>query len=263
MKISLITASYNSEDYIEDCIRSIDSQSYSNIEHIIIDGGSSDNTLDKIKRNKSLSRSYITELDNGIYDALNKGLKLASGEIIGILNSDDIYSSKYIIEKVIKIFQNHPEIGGVYGDLSYIGENNQVIRYWRSSKFKKKSLKYGWMPPHPTLFIRQEWYKKTGIFDPKLRISADYKKILQIFSNKDFKSFYIHETLVYMRIGGASNANFRAIFLKICEDWKVLREYGYGCIATFITIFFKHFRKLNQFVSLLRKQKNLKFLDKL
>jgi glycosyltransferase len=253
MKVSLITPSYNSEDCIEDCMQSIDTQTYSNIEHIMIDGGSSDDTLFKIKGNKTLNRSYVTETDNGIYDALNKGLKLASGEIIGILNSDDIYASKYVLEKVMKIFEDYPETSGVYGDLSYINDNGQVIRYWRSSKFKKKSLKYGWMPPHPTLFVRREWYDITGTFDSSLKISADYKKILQIFDNKDFKSFYLHETLVYMRIGGASNANLRAVLLKVYEDWKVLREYGFNCIVTFITIFFKNFSKFNQLIMLLRK----------
>jgi glycosyltransferase len=176
MKITLITATFNSEKNICDCLQSVSCQTYKRIEHIIIDGASSDNTLEIIKTKSNHISKIISEPDKGIYDALNKGIRIATGDIIGFVHSDDILSSKDILTSILKSFTEE-KADGVYGDILLVKRNdlNKIIRYWKSNPFNKKQLTYGWMPPHPTLFLKKEVYEKHGFFNVNFKISGDYE----------------------------------------------------------------------------------------
>ncbi|MFV9484005.1 glycosyltransferase family 2 protein [Christiangramia sp. ASW11-125] len=224
MKVTIITATYNSADNIFTAMKSIATQSYLNIEWVVIDGGSSDNTLKLIKENYGRELKIISEKDQGIYDALNKGVALASGDIIGFVHSDDFLASPEIISEMVQKFKNE-KVDGVYGDLEYVSKTdvNKRIRFWKSEQFFSKLLRKGWMPAHPTLFLRSEVYEKHGNFDLKYRIAADYDFILRVFSDSSLSFKYIPEVLMKMRVGGASNRSLKNIKLKSMEDLRALR----------------------------------------
>ncbi len=222
MKVSIITVTYNSADTLQDCIDSVANQSYKNIEHIVIDGNSKDNTLEIIQKNTSVSR-YISEPDNGIYDAMNKGLKLASGDVISILNSDDIYDNKDVISDVVNTLGRHEAL---YADLCYVDphDTNQVRRYWKSGAYNRNSFKYGWMPPHPTLFLKREVYEKYGDFNLELKSAADYELILRFLYKEGVEAVYLQKIIIKMREGGVSNQSLKHRIKANKEDrkaWKI------------------------------------------
>lgn len=249
MKISIITATYNSAENIGLCLRSIISQSYTNIEHIIIDGNSNDNTLEKIKNYPYKPFKIISEKDDGIYEALNKGIKYATGDIVGFLHSDDFFANSKVIENIAQTFKNNNFIDAVYGDLEYISQKNmtKTIRKWKSSPFKLKLLKKGWMPPHPTLYIKRNVFNSCGGFDTNLKISADYMFILKMFSQPNFNSKYIPQVFIKMRTGGISNKSLIKIILKSKEDWIALRKNHFGFLNSFKVLIFKNISKFAQF----------------
>ncbi len=225
MKISIVTATYNSEKTISDTIKSVNLQSYDNVEHIIIDGGSTDNTLGVIQSLPSRVSQVISEQDNGIYDAMNKGIKLATGDVIGILNSDDFYKSNDILEIVAREFMDN-NIDCLYADLEYVSAENpmKVVRYWKSKSYKNGMFQKGWHPAHPTFFIKRECYKKYGSFNLDFRIAADYEIMLRFLEKYKLKSSYINKTFVCMRVGGESNRNILNIIKANIESynaWKV------------------------------------------
>lgn len=224
MKVSIITATYNSAENIATAMKSIATQSYLNIEWVVIDGGSSDKTLQVIKDNYSRDLKIISEKDQGIYDALNKGIKLASGDIIGFVHSDDFLASPEIISKMVQTFEDR-NVDGVYGDLEYVSKTDitKRIRFWKSEQFFSKLLRKGWMPAHPTLFLRSEVYQKHGHFNLKYRIAADYDFILRVFSDSSISFKYMPEVLMKMRVGGASNRSLKNIKLKSMEDLRALK----------------------------------------
>ena len=246
MRVSIITPTLNSDRFIKDCIESVKYQSYLDIEHIIVDGGSIDSTLKIIKDyENSYNLKLIAGKDNGIYDALNKGIKSATGEIIGILHSDDLYPNNEVIEKIVSIFKLQ-KIDSCYGDLHYIKENdiNKVIRYWKSGDYKRNKFKYGFMPPHPTFFVKKEIYEKYGLFDTYYKISGDYELMVRFLYKNFISCYYIPEVLVKMRIGGKSNKNLKHILIKMKEDYKVIKKYNLGVIDTLLL---KSFIKIPQF----------------
>ncbi|GGW83477.1 glycosyltransferase family 2 protein [Salegentibacter mishustinae] len=247
MKISIITATFNSEFNILTAISSLKHQEYSDVEWIIIDGASMDNTVETIKTQYSGNLKIISEKDNGIYDALNKGVKLSSGDIIGFLHSDDLFVSKDIISKIETIFQKE-NVDGVYGDLQYVHKNDtsKVIRYWKSQNFKSSLLNKGWMPAHPTLFLRKKVYKKHGLFNLDYKIAADYDMMLRIFSDKSLKFHYLPQVITKMRVGGASNSSLKNIKLKSIEDFRTLKANGIK--KPLKVLAYKNFSKLTQFV---------------
>jgi glycosyltransferase involved in cell wall biosynthesis len=210
MKLSIITAVFNSKNFIADCIRSVFNQTYEDIEYIIIDGGSIDGTLDIIKKYQSGIATFISEKDDGIYDAMNKGLKLATGEVIGFLNADDFYPSPDILGRVAKVFENN-NIESCYGDLVYVNnaDTEKVIRYWRSGSFSIRKFYRGWMPPHPTFFVRRAAYEKYGFFNLGLGSAADYELMLRFLVKHKISTSYIPEVLVKMRGGGVSNVSVK------------------------------------------------------
>ncbi len=225
MKISIITAVYNGSATIADCIRSVNDQSYNNIEHIIIDGASKDSTLKIIKSMPNRVTKIISEPDDDIYDALNKGINLAKGDIIGILHADDVFAGTNIIENVMDRFQQI-NIDGVYGDLVLVSKYNleKIIRKWSSQPFHNSLLYRGWMPAHPTLFLKKNVYEKHGLFDINFKISADYDYMLRIFKDKSLRFQYLSKVITKMRVGGASNGSINKIILKTKEDFFALKK---------------------------------------
>ncbi|MGQ7871160.1 glycosyltransferase family 2 protein [Sunxiuqinia sp. sy24] len=223
MNFSIITATYNSYPAIQDCIDSIAQQTLKP-EHLIIDGQSKDETLTTMKNSSSVSQ-YISEPDKGIYDALNKGLRLAQGEIIGLLHSDDLLADATTLEKINQAFE---ETGAdvVYGDLVYVDkeDTSKVIRYWKSQAFQPALLNRGWMPAHPTVFAKREVYAKYGQFDLSFDIAADYDLMLRIFQDKTLKFAYLPAVITRMRVGGASNKSLKNIIHKSSEDYRAMKK---------------------------------------
>lgn len=245
MKISIITITYNSAKTLQRTLESVQSQTYKDIEHVIVDGASADGTKEMIAsyaKQRSNVR-WISEKDNGIYNALNKGIALATGDIIGFLHSDDVLYAPDSIEQIAAAFQD-PKIDVVYGDLQYCREG-KIVRSWKSNVFHPSSLKYGWMPPHPTMYVRKEVYQQVGEYDEWFHISADYDMMLRIFQS-GYQSHYIPEVLVRMETGGASNKNSKARLSKTQEDYIVLKKNHVG--AGYLTVACKQLRKLRQFI---------------
>lgn len=248
MKVSIITATFNNEDTIKDNIKSILSQTHKNIEHIIIDNASKDKTISRILDEGNGHLKIISAEDSGLYYALNKGLSLATGDVVGFLHADDMYTDEFCIEEIVKTFlQKNVDL--TYGNLCYVRrfELEKVVRKWKSMEYESKYLRAGWMPPHPTIFIRNELINLYGVFDTKYKISADYDLILKYFQgvNKNhIKVAYIDKFLVSMRVGGISNKSLVNIFKKSKEDYKIIKKHGIG---GFYTLAQKNMSKLNQF----------------
>ena len=247
MIVSIITASYNSENTIHTCMESVLNQDYKEIEYIIVDGKSNDNTISIIKKFKKKYSEIksISEKDHGIYDALNKGIELAKGDIIGFVHSDDFLASPTIISNIIEKFKCH-NCDGVYGDLKYVDKKNinKTKRIWKSSAFSKHLLKKGWMPAHPTLFLKKSIYSNYGTFDLNYKIAADYKFILGIFKKTNLKFIYTPEIITVMRTGGTSNKSLKNIIKKSVEDYKAIRFHKVGGLAVLIS---KNISKIKQF----------------
>lgn len=245
MKISIITVVYNNKKYIAGCIESVLNQTHKDIEYIVIDGGSTDGTLDIINNYKDKIFKIVSETDNGIYDAINKGINLATGDVIGILNSDDVYASNTIIEKVNSAFEVS-NAQSCYGDLVYVSTDlSKIIRYWKSGEYNKKLIMKGWMPPHPTFFVKREVYDELGCFNTNLKIAADYDLILRFMARGGITTFYIPEVLVNMRIGGHSNRSIKNLAIKMKEDWKAMKSNGLANPG--MALLYKNFSKVGQF----------------
>jgi glycosyltransferase len=247
VKISIITATYNCEKTIEDAIKSVSEQDFPNIEHIIIDGASTDKTLEVINQNSDRISILISEPDKGIYDALNKGISKATGDYIGFLHADDIYNSKTVISEIVEIL-NKENSDSLYADLQYVSKNNtaKIIRYWKSGIFEINKLKNGWMPPHPTFFVKKEIYERFGFFDTNFKISADYDIILRFLGKHKISTSYFPKTIIKMRVGGESNRSFKNIKLKMEEDLKALKKNNIGSI---ISLLLKNISKIPQLFS--------------
>ena len=230
MKISVITATYNSGATLADTIESVLSQTFQDIEYIVIDGGSTDNTMDIVKHYEPHfdgKMKYVSEKDNGIYDAMNKGIRMATGDIIGILNSDDYYSAHDILEKVIEKFDDE-NIDAIYGDLHYVNGDNRerCVRYYSSEIFTPNIMRFGFIPAHPTFYCRKEVYQKYGLYDTTYTIAADFEALLRmIFINK-IKTSYLPIDLVTMRLGGASTANMQRRWIGMKEHRMALKKNG-------------------------------------
>ncbi len=246
MKITVVTATYNCASTIGDCLRSVAGQTHSDIEHIVVDGASVDGTVDFLHQRASQLSRIISEPDKGIYDALNKGVAHASGDIVGFLHADDLYADSTVLEDVALAFQD-PDVDAVYGDLTYVqkADTGKVVRYWRSSPFVRSNLAKGWMPPHPTLYLRRGVYERFGGFDLSYRIAADYDFMLRVLGAINGKVIYFPRVLVTMRLGGESNRSIRNIIRKSAEDLRALRSNRVGGLTSLV---FKNGSKLVQFV---------------
>lgn len=242
----MITAVYNNCETIQQTLNSVLSQAYPTVEYIVIDGGSTDGTLKILDLHKSKLDVYISEPDGGIYDALNKGILHSTGDIVGFLHADDLFESSDILEKIANAF-DIPGVEAVYGDLVYVRKNDtsKIIRYWKSCAFNEKLLHKGWMPPHPTLYIKRSVYERLGMFNTSYLIAADYDLVLRFFGKGKLFSSHIPQVLVRMRNGGISNKSLKTIIKKSLEDLSILRRNQIGGILALIS---KNLLKLRQLI---------------
>ncbi|CAN5894797.1 glycosyltransferase family 2 protein [soil metagenome] len=225
MKVSIITVTYNSEKYLQDCIESVIKQRYPDIEHIIIDGKSTDNTVAIIQQYESKISRWISETDKGMYDGLNKGMLMATGDIIGILNSDDMLDSDDVITRIVQSFKEQ-ETDAVYGDLEYVDANdtNKIIRIWHGKPFKRYRFRYGWMPAHPTFYIKRSLIEQFGFYLNHYYTAADYEFMARYLYKHRVKAYYLQMLVVKMRIGGQSNKNFRQRLRANRRDYLAMKK---------------------------------------
>ncbi len=247
MKISIITVTYNSGATLEQTIRSVASQSYNHIEYIVVDGGSTDNTPELIKKYGDVITASVSEKDQGLYHALNKGIAMATGEVIGMLHSDDFYINNEVVQKYADTFIK-TGADAVYSDLYYVNAHNtdKVIRKWKSGTYREGSFKSGWMPPHPTFFVKKEVYNRFGDFNLNFKTAADYELMLRFIHKHKIRLAYLPEFTIKMRVGGKSNASLLNRLLANQEDrmaWKTN-----GLKPGWFTLSLKPLRKILQFI---------------
>ncbi len=244
MKISIITVCYNSEETISDTIQSVLSQDYKDVEYIIVDGKSTDRTLEIIQSiNNGIK--LISEKDQGMYDAMNKGINIASGDVIGILNADDVYKNSQVLTKVMDAFKANVSI--VYGDIEYVKYNDlsKVVRKWKAGIFRSGKFKWGWMPPHPGFFVKKSCYESFGLFNLNLSTSADYELMLRMLEVHHLSCNYIPKTITSMRVGGASNSSLKNRLIANRNDKKAWTIHPIN--PFWFTFILKPLRKLPQF----------------
>ncbi|WP_429102244.1 glycosyltransferase family 2 protein [Aeromonas veronii] len=246
MKVSIITATYNSAATIRDTLASLESQTYPDIEYIIVDGASKDNTLEVVNQHCTRVSKIISEPDRGIYDALNKGIAAATGDIVGFLHSDDLLAYPEAIADLVNVF-NIDEYDAVYADLEYVQQNDisKVVRLWQSGNYNKKKLKYGWMPAHPTFYMRRSCYQKFDDFDLSYKIAADYDSILRYLWRENIRAGYLPQVLIKMRVGGISNRSLSTILRKMREDIQAMRN---NRLFWPVTLAWKNLSKIPQFL---------------
>lgn len=229
MKVSIITASYNSAATIKQTITSVLQQTYANIEYIIVDGGSTDKTLQIVKTMLPIFNGrliYISEQDKGIYDAMNKGIRMATGDVVGILNSDDYFTAHDVIEKMVSSFTE--DVAAVYGDIHFVREDDTTncARYYSGAFFKPWLVKFGFIAPHPSFYIRKSVYDKYGLYNINYKISADFELVARICYVNKIKTKYLHQDFVTMRIGGASTKNLRSRWIGLRETLQACNDLG-------------------------------------
>ncbi len=245
MKISVVTAVYNRAATIAQAIESVQAQSWAPIEHVIQDGQSTDGTLEIARRLANETTRIISEPDDGLYDAINRGISHATGDVIGLMHSDDFFASPRVLEQVAAAFEE-PGVDGVYGDLEYVSASDpaRVIRHWKSGQYEPRLLRRGWMPPHPTLYLRRAVFEKWGLYDTRYAIAADYDAMLRYLVKGGIRLAYVPEVLVKMRVGGESNRSLGRILRKSREDYRAMKANGVGGLATLAQ---KNLGKLRQF----------------
>lgn len=248
--ITVITAVYNGASSILQCLDSVASQDLPEVEQLVLDAQSQDGTTELVQKHAGPKVRHVCERDGGLYDALNKGVRLAKYDIIGLLHADDVYASPHVLSRVAYAFRADPELEGVYGDLVYVSERDpsQVVRYWKASEYHRGMFFRGWMPPHPTLFLKRSVYDRVGGFRTDLNIAADYEFVLRAMHVHRVKVAYIPEVLTRMRLGGMSNRSMKNIARKTFQDlkaWELNGQTGFG----FGAVALKNLTKLPQFVT--------------
>jgi glycosyltransferase len=246
MKISIITVTYNSANTITDCISSVNKQTYSNIEHIIVDGASKDNTVELIKAIPNRVATLISEPDKGIYDAMNKGILLATGDVIGILNSDDFYANEFVIEEIISCFLEN-DVDCVFGNINYVSKTqpNRIIRKWTSGNYKSGSFKKGWHPAHPAFFVKKSVFNTNSAFDLKFKLAADFELMLRLLEKQKISNMYYNKVIVHMRLGGATSGSFKNILIQNIECYNAFKRNEIK--ITPLYILFRILPKIKQF----------------
>lgn len=247
LKISIITVCYNSGKTIEDTFKSVQSQSYKNIEYIVIDGGSKDNTLDLINQYKDIIDYTVSEKDKGLYDAMNKGIERATGDVIGFLNSDDLFCDDLAVEKVMKVFLENSSLDSVYADIYYVEQNNtsKIVRKWVTGNQKK--FKYGWHPAHPTFYVKKKIYAQYGGFNLNFRLASDFEIMLRFLEKFNISTKYLPEPLIKMRLGGETNKSMANILKQNKECIKAFKDNGLK-VNEIAYPFFRIVPKLFQFL---------------
>lgn len=245
MKVSVITIVYNAKDTIKRCIESVISQGYNNIEYIVIDGGSTDGSLQIINQYKSHIKVLVSEPDQGIYDAMNKGIRLATGKVVGTLNADDFFADQGVISAVAQAFSDKAtEI--VYGNLDYVNSAGKIVRKWESHTCGKNSFQWGFMPPHPTFYCKRNLFKKYGFYSLEYGSAADYEFMARLMHKWRVNSFHLNMVMVKMQVGGVSNSNLMNRFKAWAFDLKAMRENNF--FLPVLTIVLKPVRKIFQFL---------------
>lgn len=245
MKISVVTAVMNGRATLPKMVQSLHAQTHPDIEHVVQDGGSTDGTIEFLEQTSHPQMRLVTAPDNGIYDAINQGIARASGDVIGLLHADDHFASPDVLAWVAQALQD-PAIDGVYGDLQYVArsDDTRVIRHWKAGPFVLAQLRRGWMPPHPTLYLRSEVFVHAGLYDTSYRISGDYDGMLRFLTTGAVRLGYIPQVMVRMRMGGVSNRSFAHMLRKSREDYRAIRTHGIGGVGTLLA---KNLSKLPQF----------------
>jgi glycosyltransferase involved in cell wall biosynthesis len=247
VKISIITVTYNSAKTINETFASVTEQDYPFIEYIVVDGGSRDGTLDLIQDNSANISKWISEPDSGLYDAMNKGIRMAKGDVIGLINSDDFYIDNRVISDVVATFHRQ-ELDAVHGELFYVDAENtdKVVRHWKTGEFIKGSFANGWHPAHPTLFLKRSVYEKYGLFNLDFKLAADFEFMCRIFEKYTISSAYLNRPLIKMRLGGATSKNLRNILAQNLECYRAFTTNGVA-VSPFYT-FKRILPKLKQYL---------------
>jgi len=247
MKVSLITVVYNGEKYLNECFESVKAQDYADLEYIVIDGGSTDSTLSIVEQHKKAIGQFVSEKDKGMYDALNKGITIANGEVVGILNADDMLAGTDVISNIVKQFKEEKS-DGVYGNLNYINPDqaNSIVRKWVSKPFTLKDIKLGWMPAHPTLYLKKDLFEKYGNYSLDYGTAADYELMIRFLYQHQVKAVFLNQLIVNMRIGGMSNASFKQRYHAMLNDFKAMRSNAIP--YPIITLLLKKISKIGQFL---------------
>jgi len=249
LKVSIITACYNSASTIKGTIESVINQTYNNIEFIIIDGASKDGTVDIVSSYGEKISKFISEPDKGIYNAMNKGIRIATGDIVGILNSDDFFNSTEVIQKIVDEF-NKSDIDALYGDVQFVKPNDlqKVVRYYSSKNFNPKKFKYGFMPAHPSFYVKRTFFEKIGYYKETYIIGADYELLIRFLHNNKLKSKYLQMPFVTMRTGGVSNRSLKS---NLILNNEIIRACGENGIKTnIINVYSKYFIKIFELFSI-------------
>ena len=247
LKVSIITVVLNNAPYVEDCIQSVIGQKYQNYEYIIVDGGSTDGTVDIVKKYDRYISKWISEPDQGMYDAMNKGIKLASGDVIGMLNSDDWYTNSDVISIVAEEFEVK-NVDSIFADLVFVKRDDpqKIFRYCDSSLFKAERFAYGWMPAHPTFFVKRIFYEKYGLFKTDYHIAADYELLARMLGNRKISYSYLPAIIVKMRTGGLSTKNFKSNWILNREIIRACAENGIR--TNYLKVYSKYFAKISQLI---------------
>lgn len=247
MKVSLITVVYNAERYIKDCIESVINQTYQDLEYIVIDGASTDGTLAIIDNYRGRITHFSSEKDKGIYDAINKGLRIATGQVIGVLNADDMLASADVIAEIVKCFESQ-QPDAVYGNLNYVDAENtgQISRKWLSKQFVRKDIEMGWMPAHPTFYAKRELFEKYGNYSLNFGTAADYELMIRFLYHFQINAVFVNYLFVNMRIGGVSNSSAKQRYLALKNDYGAMRRNQIP--NPLITLLFKKLSKIPQYL---------------
>ena len=244
LKISVVTVVYNAKNTIEKCLDSVARQKFNNIEHIVIDGGSTDDTVHIIKKYSNNIQVFVSEPDEGIYDAMNKGIKLATGDIIGTLNADDYLANDEVLIDIAAAFASQ-ETDVLYGDLDFIEPGGNIVRKWRSGGYKYGKFNWGWMPPHPTFYCKRTLFERLGGYRLDYGSAADYELMLRFLHANKMSVFYLQKVIVKMYVGGVSNKNLINRVKALRFDLKAMRNND--ILFPFITVVYKPLRKILQF----------------
>lgn len=249
MKVTLITVTYNSARFLQSCIHSVNSQDYHDIEYIVVDGGSTDDTVSIIERNDSRISKWISEKDNGMYDAINKGMKMATGDIIGILNSDDILASSSTISTIVAAFKEQ-QVDSLFGDLQYVDaeDTSKIHRFWRGCRYNRSAFRFGWMPAHPTFYIRREIVEQLGGYETHFFSAADFEFMTRYLFKHRVSSYYLPRLIVKMRSGGMSNGSLKRRLRANRRDYLALKINKVP--FPFVVSVIKPLRKLPQYIKL-------------
>lgn len=245
MKISVITAVLNGRETLPTTLESLMAQTHQEVEHVVQDGGSTDGTVDYLRAHGHPAMSLVSAPDTGIYDGINNGIRRASGDVIGLLHADDHLVGPDVLAKVAAAMDD-PQIDGIYGDLQYVSRDDEtrVVRHWKAGPFAQTNLKRGWMPPHPTLYLRREVFDRSGLYDTSYRISGDYDGMLRFLTTGQVRLAYVPQVLVRMKMGGVSNRSFAHMIRKSREDYRAIKQHKIGGVGTLLA---KNLSKLPQF----------------